>query len=244
MKSTGVLYQDESINIDMEIQRKGEDQFHFVLKLSNLHDDRSLTVEMSPESRIRREYAFHFERYSDELPPEHSRVHHGQLTMNKPFDGTPSVMLKYKGEDVEKSVKIRLPLAAIGFVQPIVLSKDRFFNLYDDLEHTQIRNVIPLRLAFRKHPGPFDLNECVKVGGNMAILPEIDERDHNYVLACMMKKHGEVFVRIEIGDDGGRQEGLALVSTRSKNRIVCQAVHSAMLELLCECNPINRPTSM
>ena len=86
-QSSGPLYQDENVSIEMENQKKGDDQFHFVLKLTNLLEDGSLKIDLAPETRIRREYIFHFEHYVDELPGGQSRLHHGQLTMNKPFDG-------------------------------------------------------------------------------------------------------------------------------------------------------------
>ena len=149
-------------------------------------------------------------------------------------------MLKYSGAGSQKSVRIRLPLAIIGFVKPVVVQADRFFTLWDDLAYTEIKNVVPLRHAFRPSHARFELEQCVKANGSFALLPNIDEKASTFVLACVMKGHGEIIVRVEIGEDGGRQEGLCLVSTRSKNRVVCQAVHNSMLELLVECNPLVR----
>ena len=60
VSSKGTLFQDEAVTIDMELERKGDDQIHFVLKVINV-SSQELDIELRPEERLRQEYTFHFE---------------------------------------------------------------------------------------------------------------------------------------------------------------------------------------
>ena len=236
--NSGTLYRDDAIDITMEIDSKGQDQLHFILKVVNLHRN-SIHITIEPEARLRQEYAFHFERYAGDIPSDHSRLHHGKITMHRPYDSPPAICINYHdGEGVKNTTRVRLPLAALRFVRPVVLPSGEFFSLWGDASMSEVKNVVPLRHAFLHSAGHLDLAQALTAGRALEHLPDLDERKESYILAGAFRSHGNVLVRVEVGQPGTRREGLALVTTRSAGRTVARAIHHAMLELLCESNPM------